>query len=205
MRTPISTAVAILVGILILLGYFIPLEPLLSLRVMLLQWAVILAAFALLVGVVNLFRVHWIKVKTGQPAGFYSFVLIVALGLTLAIVGYYGPTSAPSVWIFSYIQVPVESSLMALLTIVLAYAGVRLLRRRLNALSIVFLLTVLVVLLGTAPLLFIGEAPVLNLIRDLIVQIPAVAGARGLLLGIALGAIATGLRILMGADRPYGG
>jgi hypothetical protein len=205
MRTPISTAVAILVGLMILLGYFVPLEPLLSFRVMLLQWTVILAAFALLVGVVNLFRVHWTKVKTGQPANFYSFVLIVALGLTLAVVGYYGPTSTPSVWIFSYIQVPVEASLMALLTIVLAYAGVRLLHRRLNALAIVFLLTVLVVLLGTAPLLFIGEAPVLNLIRDLIVQIPAVAGARGLLLGIALGAIATGLRILMGADRPYGG
>jgi hypothetical protein len=28
---------------------------------------------------------------------------------------------------------------------------------------------------------------------------------RGLLLGIALGAIATGLRILMGVERPYGG
>jgi hypothetical protein len=204
-RTPISTAVAILVGLLILLGYFVPLEPLLSLRLMLLQWTVILAAFALLVGVVNLFRIHWTKVKTGQPGNIYSFVLIVAMGLTLAVVGYYGPTSTPSVWIFSYIQMPVEASLMALLTIVLVYAGVRLLRRRLNVLAIVFLLTVLVVLLGTAPLLFVGEAPVLNMIRDFVVQIPAVAGARGLLLGIALGAIATGLRILMGADRPYGG
>jgi hypothetical protein len=205
MRTPISTAVAILVGLLILIGYFVPLEPLLSIREMLLQWAVIVAAFALLVGVINLFQVHWAKVKAAQASSIYSFILIVALVLTLGIVGYYGPTSAPSVWIFSYIQVPVEASLMALLTIVLVYAGVRLLRRRLNVLTIVFLLTVLVVLLGTAPLLFIGEAPVLNVIRDLIVQIPAVAGARGLLLGVALGAIATGLRILMGADRPYGG
>jgi hypothetical protein len=205
MRTPFSTAVAVLVGLLILLGYFIPVEPLLSLRVMLLQWTVILAAFALLVGVVNLFRVHSTKIKNAQPGSVYSFILIVALVLTLAVVGYYGPTSAASIWIFSYIQLPIEASLMALLTIVLVYACVRLLRRRLNALALVFLLTVLVVLLGTAPLFFIGEAPVLNLIRDLIVQIPAVGGARGLLLGVALGAIATGLRILMGADRPYGG
>jgi hypothetical protein len=42
-------------------------------------------------------------------------------------------------------------------------------------------------------------------LRSLLVQIPAVAGARGVLLGVALGAIATGLRILMGVDRPYGG
>jgi hypothetical protein len=35
-------------------------------------------------------------------------------------------------------------------------------------------------------------------------QVPAVAGARGLMLGIALGIIATGLRVLLAMDRPYG-
>jgi hypothetical protein len=205
MRTPVSTAIAILAGGLILLGYFIPIEPLLSLRVLLLQWAVILAAFALLVGVINLFQVHLSKVRTGHSGSFYSAILIIALLLTVVLAGYYGPTSATAQWIFSNIQVPVESSLMALLTVVLVYAGVRLLRRKLNPLSIVFLLTALVVLLGTVPLFIVGEVPVLNSIRNMIVQIPAVAGARGLLLGIALGAIATGIRILMGADRPYGG
>jgi hypothetical protein len=30
-------------------------------------------------------------------------------------------------------------------------------------------------------------------------------GARGLLIGIALGTLLTGLRVLFGADRPYGG
>jgi hypothetical protein len=32
-----------------------------------------------------------------------------------------------------------------------------------------------------------------------------VAGARGILLGVALGSLTTGLRILIGADRPYSG
>jgi hypothetical protein len=30
-------------------------------------------------------------------------------------------------------------------------------------------------------------------------------GARGLLIGIALGALLTSLRVLFGIDRPYGG
>jgi hypothetical protein len=30
-------------------------------------------------------------------------------------------------------------------------------------------------------------------------------GARGLLIGIALGTLLTGLRVLFGVDRPYGG
>jgi hypothetical protein len=205
MKAPFATAIAILVGLLILLGYFVPVEPLLSLRATLLQWGVILAGFALLAGVINLFQVHWSKVKTGQGGSVYSLVLILSLVLTLALAGYYDPTSAVAGWIFANIQVPVESSLLALLTIVLIYAGVRLLRRRLNTLSIIFLLTALIVLLGTAPLVIVGEVPVLTTIRNVIVQIPAVAGARGLLLGIALGAIATGIRVLMGADRPYGG
>jgi hypothetical protein len=29
------------------------------------------------------------------------------------------------------------------------------------------------------------------------------AGARGILLGVALGTVATGLRVLLGIDRPY--
>ena len=33
----------------------------------------------------------------------------------------------------------------------------------------------------------------------------AAGGARGILIGVALGTITTGLRILMGFDRPYGG
>jgi hypothetical protein len=32
-----------------------------------------------------------------------------------------------------------------------------------------------------------------------------VAGGRGILLGIALGSLVAGLRVLMGADRPYRG
>jgi DNA-binding beta-propeller fold protein YncE len=38
-----------------------------------------------------------------------------------------------------------------------------------------------------------------------IAQVLAGAGARGILLGMALGILTTGLRILFGADRPYGG
>jgi hypothetical protein len=33
--------------------------------------------------------------------------------------------------------------------------------------------------------------------------VPTLAGVRGILLGVALGTIATGLRVLMGAERPY--
>jgi hypothetical protein len=70
---------------------------------------------------------------------------------------------------------------------------------------VVFLGTALLILLGTAPLPF-GEMPFLSdTIRPFIAQVLAAAGARGMLIGIALATLTTGLRILFGVDRPYGG
>ncbi len=107
-------------------------------------------------------------------------------------------------WIFNFIQVPIESSLLAILSVVLILAGVRLLRRKPNLLSIVFIGTAVVILLMSGPLFGI-DLPGLADLRIWIGKVPVVAGARGILLGVSLGIVAAGLRILMGADRPYGG
>ena len=170
---------------------------------MLLHYAVIFIAVALIVGVVNLVQVHWKKFQNRQPGGVYSLILIISLLVTIIVVGYFGPTSTPSLWIFSNIQIPVASSLIAVLTVVLTYTGIRLLKRGLNLFSFLFMATVLIVILGTVS--FQGfRIPGLSELRTWITQVPAVGGARGILLGVALGTIATGMRILMGSDRPYG-
>ena len=95
---------------------------------------------------------------------------------------------------------------MAVLAVTLIYASIHLLRRRLTLVSVIFLVTALLILLGSAPLPFLGNVPILSdLISPLVSQVFATAGVRGILLGVALGTLTTGLRILLGADRPYGG
>lgn len=205
MKAPISTAIAITAGILILLGYFFPSEALVSLRTVMLRWAIILAAFALIIGIINLVRVHLGKVQQGVTQAVYSIVLLASLFITVIIVSLSTPTGALSLWLFNNVQIPIEASLMALLAVLLAAAAVRILRRRLNTFSVIFLVTALLVLIGTVPIIFLGEIPAFRMIREVIVEVPAVAGTRGILLGVALGAIATGVRVLIGADRPYGG
>jgi hypothetical protein len=203
-KFPLSVIVAIGVGSLILAGYFLNVPVLTSIRMVLLEWATILAAVALLVGIANLFTVHWSKLTSGKVSGLYSAILIISLILTLGVVGWFGPTHAYSMWIFNSIQLPVEGSLMALLAIILVLAGVRLLRWRSNMLSIIFIGTAIIILLATGPLFGIS-VPGLTELRSWIAQVPAMAGARGLLLGIGLGIVATGLRVLIGSDRPYRG
>jgi len=209
------TVVAIAFGLLVLAGYLFGVNaggtPSLvgQLQLFILNVAVILTGFAVLVGIINLLIVHTGKIRHKQKGAFYSAFLLIALVVTflLGLLAHYNLPVAKSLFsdAFLSIQMPIETSLMALLVVTLTYASIRLLHRRLNLLSVVFLITAFVILIGTAPWPFLGDVPILSNLRAWITQIPAGAGARGILLGVALGTLTTGLRILFGSDRPYGG
>jgi len=204
-----STAIAIASGALVLAGYFFAEQAdgqaslLTNIRLTLLQWAIILAGFAIFIGIFSLFLVHFKKIQKKEKGSVYSILLIISL-LATFLFGLVKPGQVGKV--FTTVQLPVEASLMALLTVTLTYASIRLLRRRLDLFSVIFLLTAVLILLGTAPLPFLGNVPGLSTwARPFISHVLAGAGARGILLGMALGTLTTGLRILFGADRPYGG
>ena len=206
-RRPVAAAIAISVGLIVLLGYFLPIPLLFSVRLELVQWAIILAGVATLVGIGNLFTVHFLKVRRREKGSLYSLVLLVSMLATLLIGVLLGPTHA---WMQAAVETiifPVEASLMALLAVTLIYASIRLLRRRVDMMSIVFLATALFMLIASVSLPWLGEIPMLSdLIRPWLTTVgPAAGGARGLLLGVALGALTTGLRALFAIDRPYGG
>jgi hypothetical protein len=202
----IAVIVAISAGILVLLGYFFDLYAwgLDAIRLVILRWAMILAAMALWVGAGNLVRVHGRKIFSHQAGSGYSLVTLVSLALTLAVVFFTGPDGMMTQWVFEHILLPIETSLMALLAIVLIYASVRMMRRRLNPFAIILFVTVIILLFGTTNWMGM-EASRFSMLREWILAVPVTAGARGMLLGIALGIIATGVRILVGFDRPYEG
>ena len=200
----INAVIAIVAGVLVLFGYFFP-TIFSGIQSTLISWAIILAGIAVLLGIFNLARVHLKKASSKTPGSIYSAVLLLSLILTILLVGISGPTGRLSLWLFNTFQVPVEISLLAVLAVILVFAGARVLSRRPRWNTILFLATVLLVFLGSVPLFIIGDVAPLVAIKGWLVQVPGIAGARGILLGVALGTVATGLRILIGADRPYGG
>lgn len=205
-RRTVAAAVAISVGIIILLGTFIPIPLLTAVRSELIHWAAILLGVAALVGIGNLFSVHLQKIRRREKGSVYSVTLLVAMLATLFIGVMVGPQHAWMQGAVEAVIIPVEASLMALLAVTLLYASIRLLRRRADLMSVIFLGTAALILLASVSLPFLGEIPILSdWIRPWLTFGPAVGGARGLLLGVALGALATGLRALFAFDRPYGG
>jgi hypothetical protein len=205
MRAPIATAIAIGVGLTVLIGYFFPLDVLQPIRAILLGWAVTLAGVAAIIGIINLIITHWRRVSAPRNRDLYSALLILSFLLTIATGLVLGPSNPQFQHVITSIQVPIETSLMAVLAISLAYASLRLFQKRKGLVAVVFVISALLFLLMTSGLLAPGsDNPILASVLTAVNQLP-VAGARGILLGIALGGLATGLRILMGVDRPYSG
>lgn len=198
-----TALIAIATGILILLGYFLP--QAVGIQTLLLNWATILAGVAALVGIFNLITVHTDKIRRAEKGSVYSALLVIALAATFIFGIILRPQHQAMQVLLNGIILPVEATLMGLLTVSLLYAAIRLLRRRADVMGIVFLLTAVLIFIGSATLPF-GDMPVFGtLVRPWVAQIWALGGARGILIGVALGTLTTGLRVLFGLDRPYGG
>ncbi len=204
LKTIFLFLIALVSGGVVLVSYFYPASVISELSTYLLRWAVIFAAVGLVVGLINLLTVHWLKISQRQTGSFNSAILLLFFLVTMIAGLVFDPLNRWSVWIYNSILIPVETSLLAILAIVLLYTATRLLYNRLNWFSAVFLVTVLIFLLSAIALPSI-PFPGLTTIREWILNTWVLGGARGLLIGIALGTIATGLRLFLGADRPYEG
>ncbi len=209
MRYVIPAAIAIGVGVVTLLGYLLPIPELQLVRLVLTDWAVILAGLAALVGVMNLLRVHSRRIQNQDRGSFYSLLTILAALLTLLVGVIEGlQRGSPAMYqldsvtdvLFQGVVVASQAALASLVTVFLVVAAVRMLRSKPNPWSILFVAVVAFVLVAWVPLAWMGP---LNSARYWLVSVPVVGGARGILLGVGLGTFMIGLRILTGAERPY--
>jgi uncharacterized membrane protein YozB (DUF420 family) len=204
----VTAIIAIAVGLLVLMGYFFPTLPyVLDVQTLLLNWAMLMVASAAVVGVLNLVFVHADKIRRREKGNMYSAILIAFLFGTFILGMILSPADQIMRLLLNGVILPIEAALMAILTITLLYAAVRLLRRRTDFTSIVFLLTAALVLFGSAtlPSMLGANIPIIGNLSTWIQQVLAVGGARGILIGVSLGTLLTGLRVLSAMDRPYGG
>ncbi len=206
LKRHIPLAIAMSFGVLTLVALLLPIPPLSNL---LLNWASLLAAVALILGVLNLFAIHLNRLFSGR--NLYSAVLILSMlaVFTLAITDSetVNLTENGLATAFEWIQAPLEAALASLLAFFLLFSGFRLLQRRRNIWSLMFLLTVVFMLISNA-LMFSTLLPEqvtlwFGQIRDTISDVVVIAGMRGILIGVALGTITLSLRVLIGLDRPY--
>ena len=162
---------------------------------LLVRVVMVVLAVTVLVGVFNLLTVHATRIR--KPGGIYSIVLILSF---MGVIITYMFRRDISMILLEDVQVSIESALAGLVFFALVFGAYRMLRRRVTWAGVLFVTVILIVLVAALPLPGTGFV---GTIRDWLMSIPVSAGARGILLGIALATLVTGVRVLTGQDRSF--
>ena len=231
MSKNIPVMIASVTGFLMIVAFFSPV--LLPWRQMAEEWYAIVAAIAMVYGGANLCIHHLKKISDREAGWGFSAVTVAAFGITvvagllkLGVVpesvknldhawsGQFQQEGGVLWWTFQYLLSPIVSTMFALLAFYVASAAFRAFRAK-NVEAILLLVTALIVLVGQTKdrevtSLFIpipddGSLPIFPIadLTEFIRKTFVTAGQRAIMIGIALGVIATSLRILLGIDRSY--
>jgi len=205
-KREVPLLISIAAGIFVLIGFFVPHPAIRTTYDDIQQWVIIVVAFTYVLGMANLLRINVEQVRRRAKDWPYKAALVAALLITMAV-GFsegtrYLNDGTRFSWIYNTFYSSMSSTMFSLLAFFIASAAFRAFRVR----------TVEALLLAIAAfILMLGRVPIGNIIHpllpqaaDWLMEIPQNAAKRGILMGAALGVMATGFRIILGIERTYG-
>lgn len=196
--------VCFLTGFLVCIATFIPHPTISKPFATINEWTIIIASFALVLGIANLFKRHVGKMRKRDAGWGYSAVTLVCVVVTAGVGIVWGMDSKegdPIVWIYNHMNKPLSSTMFSLTVFFIASAAYKAFRVR-SVSATLLLVSGLIVMLGQTPIGGILWEPI-PAIKDWILMHPNLAAQRGILLGLGLSMFAASLRILLGLERSY--
>jgi len=193
-------AVCFIMGIVMIIQYFVPAMDLLYDTIR--YWLLVVAGFALCLGIYSLVRVHIIKIRRKTSGWGYSYVTITGLAWMTAVGFIWGKEKGTLFQhTFFLIQVPIQSTMFALLAFFIASAAFRAFRMK-NLEAALLLIAAIVVMIGQVP---VGASyiPGVAWLKEWILNFPNLAAKRGIVIGVGLGMLSTALKIILGIERSY--
>ncbi len=190
-------------GIPILLSSFAKIPVISDLAQEFQQWGIILAGFSTFLGVLNLTYVNASAIKRRKKSVDVtgSVVLLVMLWLLIIVGVFYGQSHPVYDFIFENALKPLSASGFAMLGFFIASAAYRAFRVR-NVDAAILLVCGFIVMLANIPL---GELIWSDLpeVSEWIMSVINGAAMKGIVIGGAIGSIATALKVLVGVERSH--
>ncbi|HUV54153.1 MAG TPA: hypothetical protein VMW03_03000 [Candidatus Krumholzibacteriaceae bacterium] len=166
------------------------------------NWGVILTAFALGFGAVNLFYFHSKHISRRTPGQWmYSLWLLIVIVIFTGIGVFTGPTSDQYSWLYNASYFALSATVYSSLGFYMTSGLYRALRFK-NVESGIFLVVGFIVLARNAPA-FAVYFPVLRVWGSFISDVLTTSAQRGIMIGGALGAISLGIRTMTGRETGF--
>ncbi len=210
LRRDIPLAIAILVGLTMLVQFFVPHPVSRLINQQSADWFIIVQGIVLLLGVISVTQVHVRKIARQDAGWGYSLIFFGGM-LTMIIVGCIYQAGSTKLaenqvnwydWLYANTIGPLSLSLFSMLAFFITSAAARAFRAK--SLDATLLLgAALIVMFGIVPW---GEQLTggrVGPVVQWVLTVPNLAASRAIGIGIALGVIATSLKILAGVERSY--
>ncbi|MCP4632273.1 MAG: hypothetical protein GY855_05050 [candidate division Zixibacteria bacterium] len=213
MRREIPLIITGIVGFIYIIQFFVPHWPFNIMEELLTNWMLIIFAFAIWLGALNLMKVSLDKISKKSKDWPYAVVTILGF-LLIAIPGFFfsggrrfqdpGTTFD---YIYQNIYTPLSATMFAMLAFYVASASYRAFRARTKEATLL-LLAAFFVMLGRVPIgdmitWFVPEGYRLSNLADWVMNYPNMAGQRAIMIGIGLGIVSTSLRLILGIERSH--
>ena len=209
MRRQVPLVLCFAFGIVMALTEFSPHQGAKWINKEVIEWTLVIGPFALVLAIVTLVQTHWTRIRRRSEYWQYSFLVFIGMIVMLGFGIPLGQKSSVFVWLFEYVQVPMDATMFSLLAFFIASAAYRAFRARTLEATL---------LLGAALIVMIGNVPIGDVIwntvmpfrdnlpsdaRQWILDNPNLSARRGIILGISLGVISQSIRIILGIERSY--
>lgn len=200
-KLQLPIALTAIFGILMIIEHYIPMPTqITSLNVTIRSFTTIVAAGALILGVVILTLSHVRSVSDQRRDWYYSLLYLVALVIT-SILGVMGVRNESFLWIYDNMTAPIGAALYSLTAFYITSAAYRVFRAR-NWSAATLLVCAFIVLAMLIPIGAIILPPAVPL-GEWLRSYPSSAGFRGMILGTSLGIIGLGIRVYTGRQKEH--
>ena len=211
MKRELPLLITAVIGLFMLLSFFVPHHVVSVPADFLQQCAVIVVAFGYVLGGANALSVNLASIARRQPDWPYKLVLVATLLFTV-LIGlkegrHWQDSTTISMFLYNQVYSSMQATMFALLAFFIASAAFRAFRVRTVEAGLLAA-AALIVMLGRVPIgdqltAWLPEPVRLGAVQDWIMNVPQNAAKRAVLMGAALGVMATGLRVILGIERSY--